>query len=152
MYFKSTETFDQLRKNKLVKEDALLFINSIASVSLNDEDRTRFHHCFSHIQSQIVVEVTEEENMSEEALIRKRETEGFSGMFALDDYGSGYNTEINLLNLNPKYIKIDLTIVRDIDKDLISNNLFQILLSMHIKERLILLQRVLKRKKNFLKS
>ena len=115
--FKSIETFDQLRKNKLVKEDALLFINSIASVSLNDEDRTRFHHCFSHIQSQIVVEVTEEENMSEEALVRKRETEGFSGMFALDDYGSGYNTEINLLNLNPKYIKIDLTIVRDIDKD-----------------------------------
>ena len=48
-------------------------------------------------------------------------------MFALDDYGSGYNTEINLLNLNPKYIKIDLTIVRDIDKDfdkqqLVSNN------------------------------
>ena len=115
--FKSTETFDQLRKNKLVKEDALLFINSIASVSLNDEDRERFHRYFSHIQSQIVVEVTEEENMSEEALIRKRETKGFSGMFALDDYGSGYNTEINLLNLNPKYIKIDLTIVRDIDKD-----------------------------------
>ena len=86
-------------------------------MSLNDEDRERFHHYFSHIQSQIVVEVTEEENMSEEALVRKRETEGFSGMFALDDYGSGYNTEINLLNLNPKYIKIDLTIVRDIDKD-----------------------------------
>ena len=115
--FKSTETFDQLRKNKLIKEDALLFINSIASVSLNDEDRERFHHYFSHIQSQIVVEVTEEENMSEEALIRKKETKGFSGMFALDDYGSGYNTEINLLNLNPKYIKIDLTIVRDVDKD-----------------------------------
>ena len=47
--FKSTETFDQLRKNKLVKEDALLFINSIASVSLNDEDRERFHRYFSHI-------------------------------------------------------------------------------------------------------
>ena len=109
--FKSTETFYQLRKNKLVKEDALLFINSIASVSLNDEDRERFHRYFSHIQSQIVVEVTEE------ALIRKRETKGFSGMFALDDYGSGYNTEINLLNLSPKYIKIDLTIVRNIDKD-----------------------------------
>lgn len=115
--FKSTETFDQLRKNKLIKEDALLFINSIASVSLNDEDRERFHHYFDHIQSKIVVEVTEEENMSEEALIRKKETKGFSGMFALDDYGSGYNTEINLLNLNPKYIKIDLTIVRDVDKD-----------------------------------
>lgn len=86
-------------------------------MSLNDEDRERFHRYFSHIQSQIVVEVTEEENMSEEALIRKRETKGFSGMFALDDYGSGYNTEINLLNLSPKYIKIDLTIVRNIDKD-----------------------------------
>ena len=38
------------------------------SVSLNDA-ASHFHHCFSHIQSQIVVEVTEEENMSEEALI-----------------------------------------------------------------------------------
>ena len=34
--------------------------------------------------------------MSEEVLIRKKETKGFSRMFALDDYGSGYNTEINL--------------------------------------------------------
>lgn len=46
-------------------------------MSLNDEDRTRFHHCFSHIQSQIVVEVTEEENMSEEALFVKEKPKVF---------------------------------------------------------------------------
>jgi len=115
--FKATEAFDLLRKNKLIDENALLFINSIASVSLNDEYREKFHQQFEHLQPQIVVEVTEEENMSEEALKRKRETKGFSGMFALDDYGSGYNTEINLLNLNPKYIKVDLSIIRNIDTD-----------------------------------
>lgn len=38
-------------------------------------------------------------------------------MFALDDYGSGYNSEINLLELNPDFVKVDITIVRDIDKD-----------------------------------
>jgi len=38
-------------------------------------------------------------------------------MFALDDYGSGYNTEINLLELHPYFIKVDISIVRDIDSD-----------------------------------
>lgn len=38
-------------------------------------------------------------------------------MFALDDYGSGYNSEINLLELSPKYVKVDISIVRDMDKD-----------------------------------
>ncbi len=44
--------------------------------------------------------------------------ENFSGMFALDDYGSGYNSEINLLELKPKFVKVDISIVRDVDKDI----------------------------------
>ena len=42
---------------------------------------------------------------------------GFSGSFALDDYGSGYSNELNLLELSPRYIKIDISIVRGIDTD-----------------------------------
>ena len=42
---------------------------------------------------------------------------GFSGVFALDDYGSGYSNEKTLLELAPAYIKLDLSIIRDIDSD-----------------------------------
>ena len=45
----------------------------------------------------------------------KRSIPGFSGELALDDYGSGYNSEIMLLELKPKYVKVDITIIRDID-------------------------------------
>ncbi len=50
-------------------------------------------------------------------LERKRNVPGFSGSFALDDYGSGYSNELNLLELSPRYIKIDISIVRGIDTD-----------------------------------
>lgn len=36
-------------------------------------------------------------------------------LFALDDYGSRYNSEINLLELKPKFIKVDISIVRAVD-------------------------------------
>ena len=38
-------------------------------------------------------------------------------MFALDDYGSGYSNEGSLLELSPRFIKVDLTIIRGIDTD-----------------------------------
>ena len=47
----------------------------------------------------------------------KRHAPGFSGMFALDDYGSGYSNEGSLLELSPRFIKVDLTIIRGIDTD-----------------------------------
>ena len=41
----------------------------------------------------------------------------FSGMFALDDYGSGYSNEGSLLELAPRFIKVDISIIRGIDSD-----------------------------------
>ena len=55
--------------------------------------------------------------MNERELERKRNVPGSSGVFALDDYGSGYSNELNLLELSPRYIKIDISIVRGIDTD-----------------------------------
>ena len=51
------------------------------------------------------------------ALRIKQTIRGSSGAFALDDYGSGYSNERSLLELSPNYIKIDLSIIRDIDTD-----------------------------------
>ena len=64
-----------------------------------------------------MVEITEQEDLDRDSLDRKRNMPGFSGSFALDDYGSGYSNELNLLALAPRYIKIDISIVRGIDTD-----------------------------------
>lgn len=65
-----------------------------------------------------MVEIIEAEHLDIGMLRKKSSAENFSGMFSLDDYCSGYNSEINLLELNPKYVKVDLSIVRDVDKDI----------------------------------
>ena len=38
-------------------------------------------------------------------------------MFALDDYGSGFANENSLLELSPRFIKVDIAIIRGIDTD-----------------------------------
>ena len=69
------------------------------------------------LRRQMVIEITEEEEMNREALETKRHAPGFSGMFALDDYGSGYSNEGSLLELAPRFIKVDISIIRGIDSD-----------------------------------
>ena len=65
----------------------------------------------------MVIEITEAEAIDREAMEAKRRAPSSSGMFALDDYGSGYSNEGSLLELSPRFIKVDLTIIRGIDTD-----------------------------------
>ena len=116
-FFKSLETFDHLRSEGLVRRDALLFINSIASIALPREDSEYMDSRWHELRRQMVIEITEEEAIDREAMETKRHAPGFSGMFALDDYGSGYSNEGSLLELSPRFIKVDLTIIRGIDTD-----------------------------------
>ena len=116
-FFKSLETFDHLRSEGLVRRDALLFINSIASIALPQEDSEYMESRWHELRRQMVIEITEEEAIDREAMETKRHAPGFSGMFALDDYGSGYSNEGSLLELSPRFIKVDLTIIRGIDTD-----------------------------------
>ena len=115
--FKSSEAFSHLRANNLVRRDALLFINSIANVSLTDLDEAEYSNRFFALRPNLVIEITEEEELSNDALERKRRSRCFNGVFALDDYGSGYSNESNLLRISPAYIKVDISIIRDIDTD-----------------------------------
>lgn len=116
-WYKSMQSYQQLLDQGQVSEDALLFINSVASQQLSDGDRDELCWQYQNLQSRIVIELTESEDMDEAATQAKRETPGFSGMFALDDYGSGYNSEKNLLMLAPKFIKVDNSIIKKIDTD-----------------------------------
>lgn len=115
--FRAVEAFADLREKKRIKGDALLFINSIASQHMAAKDEIEFNNRYAELQKQIVIEITEEESIDYHALEIKRNAPGFEGAFALDDYGSGYSNEKSLLDLAPKYIKVDLSIIRDIDTD-----------------------------------
>ena len=116
-FFKSLENFDHLRSEGLVRRDTMLFINSIASVCLPREDSEYMESRWHELCRQMVIEITEEEEINHEALEAKRHVPGFSGMFALDDYGSGFANENSLLELSPRFIKVDIAIIRGIDTD-----------------------------------
>ena len=115
--FKSGETYQQLQQKGLLQNGAFLFVNSIANVSLTPADVAKYQRRFPELLKYLVVEITEQEDLDRDSLERKRNVPGFSGSFALDDYGSGYSNELNLLALAPRYIKIDISIVRGIDTD-----------------------------------
>ena len=115
--FRSAACYDALLRKEAVSPDALLFVNSIANECLTEEEETLYYELYGHLQSRVVIEITEAENMDMNLVRRKSLAKGFSGLFALDDYGSGYNSEINLLELKPKFVKVDISIVRDVDKD-----------------------------------
>ena len=124
-FFKSLETFDHLRSEGLVRRDTMLFINSIASVCLPREDSEYMESRWHELCRQMVIEITEEEEIDHEALEAKRHAPGFSGMFALDDYGSGFANENSLLELSPRFIKVDIAIIRGIDTDLDKQQIVQ---------------------------
>ena len=114
--FHSSEIFQRLQAQGLLQSDALLFINSIANVSLTVEDVEEYAQRYPELLKRLVVEITEQEDLDRACLERKRNVPGFSGSFALDDYGSGYSNELNLLELSPRYIKIDISIAREIGR------------------------------------
>ena len=114
-FTKALETFDSLCRAGSVSGDAMLFVNSIANTCLSHEDGKYINSHWHELCRRMVVEITEEEEIDYEALERKRNAPGFSGMFALDDYGSGYSNENTLLQLAPRFVKVDITIIRGID-------------------------------------
>lgn len=116
-FFRATECYRTLLERGAVPQEALLFINSIASECMTREEEKQYHEQFEELQGRIVVEITEAEHLDMELIRKKSSVESFTGVFALDDYGSGYNSEINLLELKPKFVKVDISIVRDVDKD-----------------------------------
>lgn len=106
-----------MNQDMLTISTKFLRIMEMASEYMTDEECREFRQRYLDIRSQLVLEITEQELLSKEALERKT-SKGFLGAVALDDYGSGYNSEKSLLALSPKYIKVDMVIIRDIDTDI----------------------------------
>ena len=115
--FLSAKSYATFLSTHQIRGDELLFVNSIASQYMNHDEAVAYVEQYGFLQDRIVIEITEEDSPDLTALQRKREMPGFPAVFALDDYGSGYSNEKTLLELAPTYIKLDLSIIRDIDSD-----------------------------------
>lgn len=126
-WFQAMKSFE---KQKQHFKGAKIFINSIPNHVLSNEDLKLFEERFADNLDNIVVEITENEQSDEECTKTKQDMVArWGGHLALDDFGSGYNSELSLLILFPKYVKIDMNIIRGIDIDLNRQKLLRNMLS-----------------------
>ena len=98
--------------------NAKLFFNSIPNNRLSMEDFATFKRRFGEDLHRLVIEITERERHNGDCLYFKQcHLKRWGVQVAIDNFASEGNTEIALQSLSPEYIKIDMSIVRNIDKD-----------------------------------
>lgn len=107
-----------------------LFVNSVENQLLNEKDSREIQERFSHLLTRVVIEITEEERSTEAETNNKLKWAADWGcQVALDDFGTGYNSETALLMINPDFVKLDISIVHNVDADVNRRKLLQNLLS-----------------------
>lgn len=101
-----------------IPEGAKIFVNSIPGHQLNDVDFDLLKSRYSHLFDRLVVEVTEQRDISDDSLVilnTRRDKNGFS--LAIDDYGSGVSNTNNLLRYMPQIVKLDRLLITGIDRN-----------------------------------
>lgn len=98
--------------------DMKVFLN-LHSLDLNDESLYELTSPLSYVANQIILEITERASLDEvhdlpNRVIHLREL-GFQ--IAIDDLGAGYAGLTSFTQLNPEIIKLDMSLIRGIDRD-----------------------------------
>ncbi len=138
--FGSMRAYAAKVKEGLVDPNTKIFINTINSQSISKKLFTSFESEFKDYLKNIVLEITETDSLDDTYFATKLEyIKKWNAMIAIDDFGTGYNTDVALIFLSPNLVKIDMSIVRDIDKDVDKQNILQNLLSYTKKRNIIVL-------------
>ena len=92
-----------------------VFINSIPKTKLEGDDFRRVGELLMKHSDTAVVELTEQSEPDENELnaLKERYT-NMDIKIAIDDYGTGYSNVKNLLRYMPNYVKIDRSLLSDI--------------------------------------
>ncbi|MCR5111882.1 MAG: GGDEF domain-containing protein [Ruminococcus sp.] len=108
-----------LSDNQQVFENKKLFINCLAGSLLTDDDFNELYLTYGELLEKTVIEIVEESAATAQGIetLKKRCT-FIRSKLAIDDYGTGYSNSSNLLNYAPDYIKIDRSLITDIQNDL----------------------------------
>ena len=95
-----------------------IFINSIPGSHLDDMDYDKLKLRFGDFFEKMVVEITEQTEMSDEefeVIDGRSKRDGFA--VAIDDYGTGYSNTAALLKYQPHVVKIDRLLIADIQEE-----------------------------------
>lgn len=96
-----------------------VFINTIPGHFLTDKDYEYINERYSHLLQYCVIEITEQNDISDDELSRIKNFGGENSgcQLAVDDYGAGYSNIVNLLRYKPQVIKIDRYLISNIQND-----------------------------------
>ena len=122
--------FQAFSRQKEVFGKAKLFLNSIPNTNLTEADYSFIEEQYKDELKRLVIEIIESDRSDKKTFeTKKRKAEAWGAQIALDDFGSGYNTESSLLYMSPDYIKLDMSIIHGVDKDINRRNLLSSILS-----------------------
>jgi len=101
-----------------------LFVNLHAD-DLLDELLASRDQPLAQVAPAVVLEITERAALHdiEEAKVKMAELRSMGFRIALDDLGAGYAGLTSFANLRPEIVKLDMALVRDIDKDSIKRKI-----------------------------
>lgn len=138
--FTAMETFVNKIANNEIKKTAKVFLNTINSQILTAEKTLEFEKKFGPYLSNIVLELSESEPLNMNFFSIKSDIiQKWKAMIAIDDFGSGYSNDSSLIFLSPNLIKIDMSIVRDVHKNIDKQNILENLISYAKKRNIIVL-------------
>ncbi len=93
-----------------------IFLNSIPDSMITEYDFNRLCEKYGNIMSQLVIEFTEQADLTGDKIASLRYLfKSKSCMIAIDDYGSGYSNTAAVLSLQPDVIKVDRSLIADIN-------------------------------------
>lgn len=105
-----------IEKNQDMLKDRKLFVNSITAHMLTDKDWIALENEYGELMEKMVIEFTEQTELDDERIAAIRERFGrWNIRIAIDDYGTGYSNTSNLIRYNPDYVKIDRTLIQEIN-------------------------------------
>ena len=117
-YYTFYNTLKYYKENLPLFNGKYLFINCLPNQLLTKEHFDILYKKYHTITHNIVIEASENYVQTEENhLLLTERLHTLGAKLALDDYGSGYANEVNLLKYSPRYIKIDKSLISNIDND-----------------------------------
>jgi len=110
--------FGAMQAHQLRGYTELVAINSFPSECMEMDEAEAFREYFGDIRSKMVIEMLEYPYFSLKKWTLKNESVRImDNLISLDDYGTGINDVTKVNVINPDIVKLDRSIISDIDKD-----------------------------------